>query len=203
VRARALLVVPIAVLMAAPAAHAQTPATGGADSTTPTTTDPAAAGGAAYGVDPTAAPRVTVPGVKAKRLPSGFAAAPADAPVEVQQAVWAANDIVGLPYKYGGGHGRSFKDTGYDCSGTVSYALKAAGLLKTPLDSGSFMRWGETGKGDWITVYTNPGHAFAIIAGLRLDTSAAGERRSSGKGPRWRTTLRGGKGFKIRSPKGF
>jgi cell wall-associated NlpC family hydrolase len=203
-RARALLTSIAVLALAAPAAHAQDPATGGTDSTSTTAApDPGSMGGAEYGVDPNAVPRVTVPGVKAKRLPTGFAAAPADAPVEVQEAIWAANDIVGLPYKYGGGHGRSFKDTGYDCSGTVSYALKAAGLLKTPLDSSSFMSWGERGKGDWITVYTNPGHAFAVIAGLRLDTSAAGERRSSGKGPRWRSNLRGGKGFKIRSPKGF
>lgn len=202
-RARALLTIPIAVLLAAPAAHAQDPSTGGTSTTTAPTTDPAASGGAAYGVDPEAKPRLTVPGVKAKRLPDGTAAAPQDAPPEVQEAVWAANEIVGKPYKYGGGHARGFKDTGYDCSGTVSYALNAAGLVKSPLDSSSFMSWGTAGKGDWITVYTNPGHAFAVIAGLRLDTSAAGERRSSGKGPRWRSNLRGGKGFKVRSPKGF
>ncbi len=160
-------------------------------------------GGVEYGVDPAAPAELTVPGVKAKRLSNGLAAAPADAPVAVQNAVWAANTIVGKPYVYGGGHGRSFKDSGYDCSGTVSYALKGGGLLRSPLDSSSFMRWGRAKRGKWITVYTNPGHAYAVIAGLRLDTSAAGERVSSGKGPRWRSKLRRHAGFKVRHPKGL
>ena len=99
-------------------------------------------GGAAYGEEPNAVPRLTVPGTKAKLMKDGYAAAPADAPPEVQAAVWAANEIVRKPYEYGGGHA-SFEDDGYDCSGTVSYALHAAGLLDSPLDSGSFMRWGK------------------------------------------------------------
>jgi cell wall-associated NlpC family hydrolase len=145
-------------------------------------------------------PRFARPG-KAT-LVDGYAVAPPDAPPEVRAAIAAANRIVGKPYKYGGGHAR-IEDTGYDCSGTVSYALHHAGLLGTPLDSSSFMSWGRAGKGRWITVYTNPGHAFVVIAGLRLDTSAAGERRSSGRGPRWRTTARVTRGFRARHPKGF
>lgn len=141
-----------------------------------------------------------VAGTRAKLLPNGQAAAPADAPAEVQQAVWAANRIIGLPYRYGGGHKR-FEDSGYDCSGTVSYALKGADLVELPLDSSSFMRWGQAGKGDWITVYTNPGHAYVVIAGLRLDTSAAGDP-SGAKGPRWRPVLRSSRGFRARHADG-
>ena len=142
-----------------------------------------------------------VPGAKATLLPNGLAAAPLDAPPQVHAAIAAANRIIGKPYKYGGGHGK-VEDSGYDCSGTVSYALIGARLLKTPLDSSSFMRWGESGPGQWITVYTNPGHAFVVIAGLRLDTSAAGDPRG-GKGPRWRPVLRSTRGFKARHPEGL
>jgi cell wall-associated NlpC family hydrolase len=200
VRARALVTMSIAVCLAAPAAASAQDASGGATPAPVPAADPAASGGAEYGLDPT---QLTVPGTKAKRLPNGLAAAPADAPLQVQQAIWAANKIVGLPYVYGGGHNRTFKDAGYDCSGTVSYALKGAGLLKLPLASGDFMSWGKAKEGDWITIYANGGHAYAVIAGLRLDTSSAGEKRSSGKGPRWRSNLRGGAGFKVRHPKGF
>jgi hypothetical protein len=158
---------------------------------------------------PTAPANLTVPGTEAQLLPDGTAAAPADAPLAVQQAIFAANKIVGKPYIYGGGH-RSFKSTGYDCSGTVSYALHGGGLLKSPLDSGSFMSWGEKGPGIWITVFTNPGHAYAMIAGLRLDTSAAGVTRKNTKnalafqsGPRWRPVLRDSRGYKQRHPLGY
>ncbi len=147
-----------------------------------------------------AKPRV-VPGAKGTIGPDGLAAAPAEAPPQVHAAIAAANQIVGRPYKYGGGHAK-VEDTGYDCSGTVSYALIGAGLLKTPLDSGSFMRWGAAGRGQWITVYTNPGHAYVVIAGLRLDTSAAGDP-SRAKGPRWRPALRSSRGFRARHPVGF
>ncbi|MGH2949352.1 MAG: hypothetical protein ACRDPC_24370, partial [Solirubrobacteraceae bacterium] len=139
-------------------------------------------GGSQYAPPPPPAPEnMTVPGVEAQLLPDGTAAAPADAPPQVQEAVWAANRLQDKPYRYGGGHAK-IEDSGYDCSGTISYALHHAGLLKTPLDSGSFMRWGEKGRGQWITVFTNPGHAYAVIAGLRLDTSSYGvatRRRSS------------------------
>jgi hypothetical protein len=159
-------------------------------------------GGAAYGSDPHAIPQVTVPGTRARLMSDGYAAAPADAPPAVQAAVWAANELQDKPYVYGGGHG-SFEDDGYDCSGTVSYALNAAGVLASPLDSGSFMRWGKRGKGDWITVFTNPGHAYVVIAGLRLDTSSAGDTRSSSRGPRWRATGRPKRGFVRRHPAGL
>jgi hypothetical protein len=188
------------LLLAPSLAHAQQEAGGQATGGNPNTQT---SGGTEYGTDPAAPPRTYVPGTKAQRLENGFAAAPADAPVEVQEAVFAANEIVGKPYVYGGGHNRAFKSSGYDCSGTVSYALHGAGLLKSPLDSGSFMRWGERGKGAWITIYTNPGHAYAVIAGLRLDTSAAGERVNSGKGPRWRTGPRSMRGYRLRHPVGF
>ena len=107
------------------------------------------------------------------------------------------NRMLDKPYIYGGGH-RRFKSRGYDCSGTVSYALHGGGLLDTALDSGRFMRWGQAGAGQWITVYANYGHAYAVIAGLRLDTSAATVTRANTRqfkkalerGPRWRPTQR-------------
>jgi hypothetical protein len=159
---------------------------------------------------PPAPENIAVPGAVAKLLPDGTAAAPADAPAQVQEAIWAANTIQDKPYIYGGGH-RSFKAAGYDCSGTVSYALHAGGLLDSPLDSGHFMRWGEKGKGLWITIYANRGHAYVILAGLRLDTSAAGMygfKRAKGshvleRGPRWRPASRSSKGYKARHPLGF
>lgn len=160
----------------------------------------AVVGGQAFGEDNPAMTPV-VPGDTAKLLPTGLAAAPADAPQAVQRAVWAANEIIGKPYRYGGGH-RRVQDTGYDCSGTISYALIGGGLLEDPLDSSSYMGWGERGRGDWITVYTNPGHAYIVIAGLRLDTSAAGDPGGR-KGPRWRPTLRSSRGFRARHPEGL
>jgi len=159
-----------------------------------------AVGGQAFGA-PNAADVQIVPGTRARLLANGQAAAPANAPLEVQQAIWAANRIIGMPYIYGGGH-QSFDDDGYDCSGTVSYALKGAELLDTPMDSGTFMKWSDAGRGDWITVYTNPGHAYVVIAGLRLDTSAAGDPRG-GKGPRWRPNLRSNRGFRARHVDGL
>jgi hypothetical protein len=202
-RAFALCITTSVVLVLPTAASAQAP---GSDKS----------GGAAY-QEPTPVPtpppapqNITVPGAVAQLLPDGTAAAPADAPPQVQQAIWAANLIQDKPYVYGGGHG-DFEDDGYDCSGTVSYALHGAGLLDTALDSGSFMKWGEKGPGLWITVYTNPGHAYAVIAGLRLDTSAASVTRSNTRkfkkalerGPRWRPTERSPRGFKARHPLGF
>ena len=91
----------------------------------------------------------------------------------------AANAIRDMPYVWGGGHG-SFEASGYDCSGAVSYALHGGGFLDSPLDSTGFMSWGEPGAGNWITVYANSGHAYAVIAGLRWDTSDSG-----GDGPSW------------------
>jgi hypothetical protein len=156
---------------------------------------------------------LTAPGTQAKLLPDGTAAAPASAPRPVQEAIWAANRLQNKPYKYGGGHAK-IEDTGYDCSGTVSYALFHAGLLKSPLPSGPFMRWGAKGPGRWITVYAHGGHAYAIIAGLRLDTSVGSysarratrrkiARSAFERGPRWRPMLRSAQGFAKRHPVGL
>jgi cell wall-associated NlpC family hydrolase len=173
---------------------------------------PANTGGAAYGVIPAkraAAPAsdapaaAPAPGGQAVLGSDGYAQPPADAPAEVQEAILAANELIGLPYRYGGGHRLPWKlDKGYDCSGTVSWALHGGGLLRRPLDSSSFLRWGQAGPGEWITVYTRSSHAFVVIARLRLDTSAAGDP-SGLKGPRWRPTLRSTRGFKARHPAGL
>ena len=135
---------------------------------------------------------------KAYVKPNGKAVAPANAPKRVRKAINAANRIRKKPYVYGGGH-RSFKSRGYDCSGAVSYVLHAAGVLKRPMPSGPMARWGVRGRGDWITVYANRGHAFVVVAGLRFDTSSAGDPRDQGTGPRWRVNGRSGKGYKKRT----
>jgi peptidoglycan hydrolase-like protein with peptidoglycan-binding domain len=127
----------------------------------------------------------------------GMAVAPASAPEEVKAIIEAGNEIATKPYKYGGGHGR-FKDSGYDCSGSISYVLHAAGLLRRPLDSTGFMRWGESGRGTWITVRTNPSHAYLIVAGLRFDTSA--RKRT---GTRWSEQMRSARGYRGRHPDGL
>ena len=165
----------------------------------PATAGPAT-GGQQFG-EPNLADVPVASGSRARLLRSGKAAAPEGAPEQVKEAIWAANRIIGKPYRYGGGHAR-FEDSGYDCSGTVSYALRGAGLVKSPLNSSGFMAWGKRGKGQWITVYTNPGHAYVVIAGLRLDTSAADDPRG-GKGPRWRPLRKSDSGFAARSPVGF
>src|SRR6266404_6179630 len=107
---------------------------------------------------------------KVARLHRGQAAAPKKAPVPVKRAIWAANQLRSKPYRYGGGH-KSFDDRGYDCSGTVSYVLGAAGLIASPMSSSEFRIYGQRGRGKWITVYAREGHTFAVIAGLRLDTT--------------------------------
>lgn len=128
-------------------------------------------------------------------LPNGKAIAPPDAPLAVLNAIRAGNRIRKKPYIWGGGH-RRWKSKGYDCSGAVSYVLHAAGLLDQPLVSGLLAsRWGSPGVGAWITVYANKGHVYAVIAGLRFDTSAVGEPLKQGSGPRWRTTERSPTGY--------
>jgi hypothetical protein len=189
-----LVVFMLCLSCVAPAGAFADPPTGGA-SYTPPPPPPPDPGTVLPGLQP------TVSGTRAVLLPDGTAAAPLDAPPQVQAAVWAANTIQTLPYRYGGGHRSFISRRGYDCSGTVSFALNAAGLLKRPLDSGSFMRWGAKGPGTWFTIYTNPGHAYVVIAGLRLDTSSAGA--GGGKGPRWRAKGRPAAGYKIRHPKSF
>lgn len=126
------------------------------------------------------------------------AIAPAGAPYEVERAIGAANAIVGRPYIWGGGHA-SWNDRGYDCSGAVSYALGGAGLLGAPVNSSALMDWGEPGRGKWITVYSNPGHTYAVIAGLRWDT--VGEQR--GTGPKWHAEMPYPDGYIARHPPGL
>jgi hypothetical protein len=119
----------------------------------------------------------------------------------VQNIIWAANRIIGRPYVYGGGHA-SFESFGYDCSGTVSFALHGGHMLSTPLDSSQFMSWGNGGQGRWMTILTNPGHAFLDVAGVRLDTSSDGDPTDR-QGPRWRPLLRSNSGYVIRHPAGY
>jgi cell wall-associated NlpC family hydrolase len=131
-------------------------------------------------------------------LLSGIALAPPEAPEAVQKVINAANLIVGRPYVWGGGHA-SFYSYGYDCSGSVSFALFGAGLIPEPLTSGSLEGWGEPGPGNWITVYANAGHTFMEIAGLRWDT--VGDAR--GTGPRWHLEPTDTSGFVVRHPPGL
>jgi cell wall-associated NlpC family hydrolase len=142
------------------------------------------------------------PTVTGKRavLRNGVAYAPSRAPDNVKSAIWAANTLRRKPYVWGGGHG-SFYDHGYDCSGSVSYALHGAGLLAAPLPSSDLMRYGERGRGRWITVYSRQGHTFAVIAGLRFDTTDLG--RGGDVGPRWYVDGRDTGGFVARHPGGF
>ena len=196
-----MLLLAFAAVAAAPAA-AQTPVPPTPVPPTPAAPAPTpvpapSTGGAAYGV----VFQPVVPGAVAQ-LVNGVAYAPDQAPDQVKQAIWAANTIVGMPYRLGGGHRLGFTDKAYDCSGTVSFALHGGNLLAVPRDSSSFLRYGAAGNGQGITVYTNRGHAFAVIAGLRLDTSAAGDP-AGGSGPRWRPNLRSTRGYKARHPIGL
>jgi hypothetical protein len=169
----------IFALGAAVPAAAQTGGSGPPGSTT-TTTSPA--------------PAPVGPPGKATLRKDGTAVAPSDAPPAIQAAIAAGNAIHTLPYVWGGGH-RTFYDSGYDCSGAVSYVLHAAGFLSSPMPSGPLASsWGAFGKGRWITVWANASHAFMIVAGLRFDTSQGGDRWNQGSGPRWRKKKRGTSG---------
>jgi cell wall-associated NlpC family hydrolase len=153
---------------------------------------------------PVGLPELLVPGNTAEEIQVnglGLAAAPEGAPLVVQEIIWSANKIIGRPYVYGGGH-KSFKSWGYDCSGTVSYALHGGGLLKAPLDSGQFMGWGGAGQGQWMTLLSNSGHIYLDIAGLRLDTSPENDP-SDLQGPRWRPLRPYNNGFVKRHPWGY
>jgi Putative peptidoglycan binding domain len=141
---------------------------------------------------------VAAPGPKATLGADGKAIAPAGAPPEVAAVIAAANEIVGKPYKYGGGHG-DWEDSGYDCSGSESYALHGADLVSRPLNSTEFMSWGEPGEGQWITSYANSGHSFLVVAGLRFDTGY----NSQGSGPRWSEKMRPSDGYTVRHPEGL
>jgi cell wall-associated NlpC family hydrolase len=173
-----LALVAALTVLSAPA-QAATP--GGVTSTTPEVANPTAPPGKAI-------------------LVNGRAIPPANAPAAVKKVIAAANKIRTKPYIYGGGHARWW-DSGYDCSGAVSFALRGAGLITSPLPSGSLAGWGSAGKGRWITVYANGGHAYAVIAGLRWDTAGV----TSGTGPRWHKSLRAAASgpFTARHPEGY
>jgi cell wall-associated NlpC family hydrolase len=134
--------------------------------------------------------------------PGGLAVAPPSAPAQVQAIISAANQVARKPYVYGGGHGGGpeglFVDTAYDCSGSISYALAAAGLIESPMASGPMMTWGRKGKGDWVTIYANEGHAFMVVAGLRFDTSGMKQA-----GTRWQVAPRSVSGMVARHPRGL
>jgi cell wall-associated NlpC family hydrolase len=175
----AVLALVAALLAVSAPAQAETP--GGVSSTTPEVENPTAPPGKAI-------------------LVRGRAIPPADAPPAVKRVIAAANKIRTKPYIYGGGHGRWW-DAGYDCSGAVSFALHGGSLIDTPMPSGSLAGWGSAGKGRWITVYANGGHAYAIIAGLRWDTAGT----TKGTGPRWHKSLKAQASgpFTARHPAGY
>jgi cell wall-associated NlpC family hydrolase len=180
-----------ATLLSLAALAAPTAATAATGGVAPPSPSPNASGGSQQGGTPT--PAVS----RRARLVRGVAHAPAGAPLAVVRAIRAGNKLRNKPYRYGGGH-RSFTDTAYDCSGAVSFALHGGRLLEAPLNSTGFMAWGRAGKGRWITVYANSGHAYAVIAGLRFDTSGTG-----GRGPRWQVDQRDPASFVARHPAGL
>ena len=139
----------------------------------------------------------TAPSPTRARIRNGLAIAPASAPPRVKQVIAAANKIAKKPYVYGGGHGDG-ESSGYDCSGSVSYALKGGRMLGRSLDSTGFMSYGKPGRGKWITTRANSGHAYMIVAGLRFDTSA--RKRT---GTRWSRRMRSPRGYTARHPRGF
>ena len=143
-------------------------------------------------------PAATTPGAKATIGPDGQAIAPADAPEAVKQIIAAGNRIHDLPYRYGGGHSANFRDSAYDCSGSASYALRGAGLLNSPMASGGFTTWGESGEGRWVTIYAHSGHMYMVVAGLRFDTSGRARANS-----RWQTETRSTRGYAVRHPEGL
>ncbi len=162
---------------------------------------PAVSGPVGVADGPTARPDLLVPGMLARYV-DGIAAAPEDAPAVVQEIIWAGNQLIGLPYIYGGGHNATFTSPGYDCSGTVSFALHGASLLTAPEDSSEFEGWGSHGAGRWVTIFANGGHAYMTVAGLRLDTSPANDP-SNLEGPRWRPLRPENAGFVVRHPLGL
>jgi peptidoglycan hydrolase-like protein with peptidoglycan-binding domain len=150
----------------------------------------------------TAAPPATqpvslAPGDTAQIGPDGLAIAPASAPDQVKAIIAAGNQIATKPYKYGGGHA-NWNDTGYDCSGSVSYALHGAGLLQQALPSGNFTNWGDPGPGQWVTIYAKSSHMYMVVAGLRFDTSGR-----TNAGTRWQKDMRSSAGYTVRHPPGL
>ncbi len=143
------------------------------------------------------APPSLTPGERARLLSDGTAQAPKAAPEVVKEVIAAGNQVASLPYRYGGGHG-NWTDTGYDCSGSVSFALHGAGLLAQSAPSTGFYGFGESGPGKWITIYANGGHMYMVVAGLRFDTSGASQ-----SGSRWQTQARSNAGYVVRHPAGL
>ena len=148
---------------------------------------------------PQAAPAQPNTGEVAVLNADGTATAPESAPQVVKDVIEAGNRIIDKPYKYGGGHGR-WEDSGYDCSGSMSYALHGGGLLDEALTSSGFARWGEPGKGEWITTYGSGGHSYMVVAGLRFDT---GYNDSASDGPDWSAKMRPAGGYTARHPAGL
>jgi peptidoglycan hydrolase-like protein with peptidoglycan-binding domain len=142
-------------------------------------------------------PTQLAPGDMAQIGPDGLAIAPASAPDPVKAIIAAGNQIASKPYKYGGGHGK-WNDSGYDCSGSVSYALHGAGLLDQPLASGDFESWGDSGPGQWVTIYTKASHAYMVVAGIRFDTSGRTKNNT-----RWQADMRSSSGYVARHPTGL
>jgi peptidoglycan hydrolase-like protein with peptidoglycan-binding domain len=156
-------------------------------------------GAAAVSAAPATPTTLTAPGSRAKVGANGLAIAPADAPAAVKQIIAAGNQIATKPYIYGGGHRADWKmDAGYDCSGSVSWALHGAGLVKSPAPSGGYYNWGLAGPGQWVTIYTKDSHMYMVVAGLRFDTSGR-----SNAGTRWQADMRPSDGFVIRHPAGL
>jgi cell wall-associated NlpC family hydrolase len=197
------LIAPIIALLALALASSANAASSSSGSGSPNAS--ASSGGA--GVAPGPGPRSTashpvVQGFTAK-IVHGVAYAPSYAPAAVQKMIWAGDRIRTKPYCYAGGHGQ-WNDSCYDCSGTVSYVMHAAGLISQSMDSGEMMSWGQGGAGRWVTIYTNTGHAFIQVAGIRLDTSAYQDPNPApGSGPRWRPDVSSWGGFVRRHPSGL
>jgi peptidoglycan hydrolase-like protein with peptidoglycan-binding domain len=167
------------------------------------TAPPGSGGGTQYQAPPRATPAgpapaglTIAPGNRARLLSSGLAAAPADAPAEIKAIVASGNEIAHLPYKWGGGHA-TWRDTGYDCTGSTTYALRTT-FRRGPYPTFGYSDWGLPGPGRWITVYASSYHVFMVVAGLRFDTSGLREN-----GSRWTASTRSMDGFAPRHPAGF
>ena len=183
-RLPAALALALVAVSAAPAVAAAKPAYGG------TAPQPGGSSGSGSGLS-------TTPGEKARLLADGTAQAPASAPDAVKRVIAAGNRIAKLPYRYGGGHA-ILNDTGYDCSGSVSYALRNAGLFRGSADATGFFVYGQPGPGRWITTYANGSHMYMVVAGLRFDTSGRSQT-----GSRWQTQPRSPASFIVRHPPGL
>jgi hypothetical protein len=147
------------------------------------------------------------PGQRARLLPDGLAAAPADAPLAVREMIAAGNQIVGKRYLYGGGHGLPLAEIApaYDCSSSVEHLLYGGGLLPASFDaaSGTLESLGESGPGQWVTLYANPDHVFMYVAGLRWDTHDAAGPGDGSTGIGWHPLIRSAAGFVARHPLGL